>query len=68
MHKRHIVSTSHDRPFTGPVSDHPNPAAHGNIVQIDRCRCGTERRTNINGRHIERGPWVFEAPTAGVDL
>lgn len=60
---RAIPRLSQDYGFTGSVRpDNPNPAAHGNITQWDTCRCGATRATNINGRHIERGPW--EMPTA----
>jgi hypothetical protein len=54
---QHRAATSIDRCFAGPVAERENPAAHGNIVQIDTCRCGAERRTNINQQHIERGAW-----------
>lgn len=37
---------------------HPEKrAAHGNVCVVDTCRCGAERQTNVNGRHVERGPW-----------
>jgi hypothetical protein len=35
--------------------------AHGNICVIDTCSCGAVRKTNINGNHIERGPWALKA-------
>lgn len=55
---KHKAADSRDVAFSGPVSiDRENPAAHGNITQIDRCRCGAERRTNINQHHVERGEW-----------
>lgn len=57
MAHRHRAHTSRDRCYSGPVKEPANPAAHGNICVIDTCRCGAERRTNINGRHVERGPW-----------
>jgi hypothetical protein len=43
--------------FSGPVSDRQNPAAHGGICVVDVCKCGRERRTNINQRFVERGGW-----------
>lgn len=36
----------------------PNPAAHGNITEVCICRCGAEKRININQEHIERGAWL----------
>ena len=57
----HRIETTQDRPFTGPVVFEPakqKPAAHGNITRIDVCKCGATRRTNINGRATERGPWI----------
>lgn len=48
-----------ERCFEGCVNNHnPNEAAHGNIVVIETCACGKERRTNVNGRHEEEGPWL----------
>lgn len=45
-------------PFMGPVdSQRPNPAAHGNVREVDGCACGATRATNINGRHAEVGRW-----------
>lgn len=35
-----------------------NQRAHGNIIARDECKCGAVRLTNVNGRHIERGPWL----------
>lgn len=32
-------------------------SAHGGIVRIDVCSCGAVRRTEINGRRRNRGPW-----------
>lgn len=56
---RHRPATADERPFAGAVSPgDPNPAAHGGICYVERCDCGAERRTNINGRHFEFGPWV----------
>lgn len=46
-----------ERCYGGPVAERENPAAHGNIVVIDECRCGAHRATNVNGRHIERSEW-----------
>jgi hypothetical protein len=40
------------------VARNQNPAAHGNICVVDTCRCGAQRRTNVNQIHVERGPWT----------
>lgn len=32
-------------------------AAHGNITEIDHCRCGAVRRTNINQHYRESSGW-----------
>jgi len=53
------------RCFTGPVSRHENPAAHGGVTLVHYCACGATRRTNQNGRHIERGPWQEPDPSEG---
>jgi len=54
---QHRAAETRTRCFAGPVAFPENPAAHGNVVVISRCRCGAERRENVNGRHLERGPW-----------
>ena len=37
---------------------HPHQQeAHGNIIQQDVCACGAVRRTEINGRRHNYGPW-----------
>lgn len=47
-----------ERGYTGPVSDDENPAARGCVTVTMRCcACGARRRENINGRHVEIGPW-----------
>lgn len=33
-------------------------AAHGGVTHVDRCRCGAERETEINGLHVVRGAWT----------
>ena len=58
MAHRHRPKTSIDRCYCGPVAHPENRAAHGNIVVIDTCACGATRATNVNGNHIERGPWI----------
>jgi hypothetical protein len=45
-------------PYTGPVSQHQNLAAHGNVTRIDECSsCGARRDRNVNGVHVEKGTW-----------
>lgn len=58
MHK-HKAKSKKTTPFFGPVSGtrKQNPAAHGNVTVIAKCRCGAERSTNVNGPHVERGQW-----------
>jgi hypothetical protein len=51
-----------ERCYMGSVAVEPytasNPAAHGNIEVTEECaRCGAQRRTLINGRHEEHGPF-----------
>lgn len=44
--------------YAGPVAKQENPAAHGGICNHETCLvCGAARATNINGSHVERGPW-----------
>lgn len=52
-----VASTGPDRCFSGPVSRDENRAAHGNISYDERCRCGAVRSVNVNGLHVETGPW-----------
>ena len=56
MHK-HRVKKSEIKPFTGSVSQHQNPAAHGCVTVRDECSCGAVRLANVNQQHIERGSW-----------
>ena len=45
--------------YAGPIAGaEPNPAAHGGITETQRCACGAVRQLNVNGRHVEAGPWV----------
>lgn len=45
----------------GPCGDE-NQAAHGGITYREVCACGADRGVNVNGRHVETGPW--SAPVA----
>lgn len=49
---------SRTEPFFGPVGRDENPAAHGGVCEVETCRCGATRRTNVNQQHVERGQWV----------
>jgi hypothetical protein len=33
------------------------PRAHGNVCEVEHCRCGAVRAANINQRWVEQGPW-----------
>lgn len=50
----------------GPVRTPQNEAAHGGVCIVDTCSCGAERRTNVNGRHVEPGEWL--AAPASVEV
>ena len=55
-HTEWTVTDTHG--FAGPVSADENRAAHGNVCNTERCcRCGAERRTNVNQWHREEGRW-----------
>lgn len=64
QHHQHraVPALRKDVGFTGPVSWPENPRAHGNITQIDFCRCGAVRRTNRNAGLAERGAWEEMTP------
>jgi hypothetical protein len=58
---RAVAELTRERCFMGPITNPvggENRAAHGNITITESCRCGMERRINVNGRHVERGHWV----------
>lgn len=55
---RAIAAQRHVQAFHGPVASPEVRAAHGNVCCIDVCACGAHRRTNVNGNHAERGPWL----------
>lgn len=63
---KHKVSASTVRPFTGPVNLlRQNRAAHGNVENVERCRCGATRRTLVNGKHTETTGWIEPASPGG---
>jgi hypothetical protein len=65
MKHRHkaIASKSETWGFTGCVRPgRCNPAAHGNVVHLDRCSCGATRSTNVNCNHVEIGQWQEPEP------
>lgn len=50
------------RCYSGPVARTENRAAHGNVCITEECAvCGARRDVNVNGMHVESGPW---GPTA----
>lgn len=58
---RAIATATYLRPYNGTVAPfHANPAAHGHVCVVQTCRCGATRATNVNGDHVERGPWRKE--------
>jgi len=61
-HHRPIPRLTVVRCYSGPVSDRENPRAHGWACELHVCRCGAVRRVNVNGRHVERGPWAEATP------
>jgi len=64
----HRSATHRTIPFSGPVAvQKQNPAAHGNVTVVSTCRCGAERRTNVNGQHSERGEWVTQSDRPDSD-
>lgn len=66
VHKRGQGAHTRDFGFTVCVSPGKcNPAAHGGIEERAVCTCGAERRTNINGTHLERGAWTLPRPQVG---
>lgn len=54
---RPVKGLTETRCFLGPVAWPENPAAHGNVTEWQTCRCGATRAVNVNGLHVERGPW-----------
>jgi len=59
MHNHRPAADPIVRCYTGPITwaPKPNPAAYGNVCVTDVCSCGAVRRSNVNGSHVERGPW-----------
>ena len=65
VHRHRAISAQrYVRGFFGPVASPEVRAAHGNVCCIDVCTCGAVRRTNTNGNHAERGPWVSASEMA----
>ena len=62
----HRPATETTYPFGGCVApERCDEAAHGNVATVHVCRCGARRCVNVNGSHVERGPWVM-ARTRGI--
>jgi len=60
MAHRHYVVQEITRPFTGCVAPEKcNPASHGNVRYVQRCRCGAERVINSNQGHRENSGWYM---------
>lgn len=56
---RHTAVTTIERCFRGSVSSRrENRAAHGGVCYVERCHCGAERHTNVNGSHEETSGWL----------
>lgn len=57
--KHETIKTIRTRCFGGSIPGaEENRAAHGNITDTDECvTCGARREENVNGRHVETGPW-----------
>lgn len=56
---RPIKELTRERCFGGPVP-YPvavNQKAHGSVTIYNTCRCGFERRINVNQNHREVGYW-----------
>ena len=59
MSHRHRTVRTDVRCFAGPIPGaEQNRAAYGCVTLVHTCRCGAVRRENVNGRHVEAGPWV----------
>jgi hypothetical protein len=52
-----VASLTRIAGFSGPVSCDENRAAHGNICEVEYCRCGARRARNVNQCHVEQEPW-----------
>lgn len=59
-HKHRVKWEGEPRCYQHPVAWPENPAAHGNIVVRQICRCGATRSININGNAREVGAWKGE--------
>lgn len=54
---RAVHALTETKPFTRAVTWPENRAAHGNVCLIQHCDCGAWRAMNVNGKHVEQGPW-----------
>ncbi len=56
---RHTVASFIVRGFSGPIAyARENRAAHGGSTRHEACACGARRSVNVNGLHVEAGPWT----------
>lgn len=70
MKHRHapIPELTKERCFSGtvPFPVRHNQSAHGWVTIFQTCRCGFERRINVNQQHREIGMW--HNPDDGPDM
>jgi hypothetical protein len=63
MNHKHKVKSVEVYPWTTCVRGEnggrpcPNPAAHGNVVLVQRCACGAVRLVEANYEHRVMGRW-----------
>jgi hypothetical protein len=60
-HKAHKTKDYSFQHSVAVLGEPENRAAHGNITRELTCTCGAIRLININGRHVEEGPWAVDA-------
>ena len=56
---KHKPASTRTYPWTRCVDwERPHSeAAHGNVTEMQVCRCGWWRLVELNGRHRHAGPW-----------
>lgn len=61
VHTHAPARQTRDRCYTETVSVAPYTdecrAAHGGVTYDEICACGVARAVNVNGAHVEEGPW-----------
>jgi len=59
-HKHKVYQTT-ERPFFNCINpNHCNPAAHGGVILLRKCKCGAIKEILVNGKHVETSLWVEE--------